>query len=129
MPRKRTTSNNFGKPDTALDAKQRAIQEQEAKLRAQMEKYQKMIEEAPRLAKERERTRREQFIKRAAHAEARFGAGGRLPDRRYDLNVGLPARQRRLRQERNRGRMMFFVLLLVLAAVVAWLYFTITQGR
>jgi len=129
MARKRTTSNNFGKPDTALDAKQRAIIEQEAKLRAQMEKYQKMIEDAPKLAKERERVRREQFIKRAEHAEARFGATGRLPDRRYDLNVGLPARQRRLRQERNRGRMMFFVLLLVFAAVMAWLYFSVLRGQ
>ena len=58
MPRKRTTSNNFKAADTPLDARQRAIQEQEAKLRAQMEKYQKLIEEAPKLAKERERARR-----------------------------------------------------------------------
>lgn len=125
MPRKRTTSNNFASPDTPLTAKQRAIAEQEAKLRAQVERYQKLIEEAPKLAKERQRVQREQFINRASRTETRPGSRTSLPDRRYDLNVGTPARQRRLRSERNRGRMTFFVLLLVLAGAVLWLYYTV----
>ncbi|MHA3775242.1 hypothetical protein ACXR0O_27270 [Verrucomicrobiota bacterium sgz303538] len=127
MPRKRTTSNNFKPSDTPLDAKQRAIQEQEAKLRAQMEKYQKLIEDAPKLAKERERVRREQFITRAARTEQRYGSRAALPDRRYELNAGLPGKQRRLRAERNRGRNTFFVLLLLLAIAATYLYFTITH--
>lgn len=127
MSRKRTTSNNFTPSDTPLDAKQRAIQEQEAKLRAQMEKYQKLIEEAPKLAKERERARREQFITRAARTDQRFGSRAALPDRRYELSSGTPGKQKRLRAERNRGRNTFFVLLLILGAAVAYLYFTITH--
>ncbi|MGV3533668.1 MAG: hypothetical protein ACO1QR_14970 [Chthoniobacteraceae bacterium] len=125
MARKRTTSNNFSAPDTPLNAKQRAIAEQEAKLKAQEEKLQRLIAEAPKIAKERERVRREQFISRASRTEARPGSHAALPDRRYDLNVGVPAKQRRLRAERNRGRMTFFILLLVLAASVLWLYYTI----
>ena len=101
MARKRTTSNNFNPSDTPLDVRQRAIHEQEAKLRAQMEKYQKLIEEAPKLAKERERARREEFITRAARTEHRYGSRAALPDNRYDLNVGVPTKQRRLRRCRR----------------------------
>jgi hypothetical protein len=132
MPRKkRTTSDNFGRAEksTPLDAAQRAIAEQEAKLRAQMEKYQKLIDQAPKLAEERDRIRREQARQRATHIERRFGNGASLPDRRFELNAGLPARQRRLRQERNRGRMMFFLLLLVFIGTVLWAYFTLTQNQ
>ncbi len=93
-----------------------------------MEKYQKLIEEAPKLAKERERARREQFITRAARTEHRYGSRAALPDNRYDLNVGSPIKQpKRLRSERKRGRNTFFVLLVLLALAVAYLYFTITN--
>lgn len=127
MARKRTTSNNFNPSDTPIDVRQRAIQEQEAKLRAQMEKYQKLIEEAPKLAKERERARREQFITRAARTEHRIGSRAALPDNRYELNVGAPVKQRKLRAERKRGRNTFFVLLFLLGIAVAYLYFTIAH--
>ncbi len=125
MARKRTTTNKVQAPDTPLDARQRAIAEEEATLRAQVQKYQKLIEDAPKIAKERDRVRREQFISRASRTEARPGSRTALPDRRYDLNVGVPARQRRLRAERNRGRMTFFILLVLLALSFLWLYYTI----
>lgn len=127
-PRKRTTNKNFSSPETPIDARQRAIAEQEAMLKAQVQKYQKLIEEAPKLAKERERARREQFISRASRTESRPGSRVALPDRRYDINVGAPTRGPRLRAERNRGRMTFFILLLLLAASFLWLYFTIRQA-
>lgn len=114
--------------DTPLDAKQKAIAEQEKKLQSQMEKYQKLIEEAPRLAKERDRKMREQFVTRAARTEQRGRPRAALPDRRYELNAAAPARQRRLRAEKNQGRMMFFILLLVFGAVVAWLYFAVLHS-
>ncbi len=128
MPRKkRTTSDNFGRAET--DAKHRAIADQEAKLRVQMEKYERLIAQAPKVAEERARLRREQGLARAAHIERRFGNGGAsLPDRRFELNAGMPAKQRRLRAERNRGRWMFFLLLLVFLGMLAWLYFTVTRS-
>lgn len=117
------------KLETPIDTRQKAIAEQEAKVRLQMAKYEKLIEDAPRLAKERARVQREQFVTRAARADnsvpTRAVAPGR---RRYELNAGAPARERRLRAERNAGRGMFFILLLVFAVVVAWLYFTFFRG-
>ena len=114
-------------PDTTLDSKKKAMAAEEAKLREQMERYQRLIENAPKLAKERERRQREQFVTRASRADHRPGSRAALPDRRYELNPGAPARQRRLRAERNQGRMMFFILLLIFVAVVGWVY--LTMGR
>jgi hypothetical protein len=111
-------------PDTTLDSKKKAMAAEEAKLREKVERYQRLIENAPKLAKERERRQREQFVTRASRADHRPGSRAALPDRRYELNPGAPARDRRLRAERNRGRMMFFILLLVFVGVVGWLYVT-----
>ncbi|HEV7403928.1 MAG TPA: hypothetical protein VGO11_13405 [Chthoniobacteraceae bacterium] len=114
-------------PDTTLDSKKKAMAAEEAKLRDQMERYQRLIENAPKLAKERERRRREQFVDRASRADHRPGSRAALPDRRYELNPGAPARQKRLRAERNQGRLMFFILLLIFAGVVGWLYFSMMK--
>jgi len=124
---KRTTSNNFRGQITPLDAKQKAIAEEEAKLREQMARYERLIEQAPKIAKQREKARREEFIVRASTGPKSASRRFALPDSRYELNAGVPARQRRLRAERNRGRNTFFFLLLGLAVSVVWLYFTVVQ--
>jgi hypothetical protein len=131
MPRpgkRKTTSNNFKPADTPLDAKQKAIAEQEAKLRAQVERYQRLIEEAPKRAAEQARAQREQFIKRASRTEQGARSRAALPDSRYELNAGAPAKMKKLRAERNRGRNTFFILILVLAVAILWLYFTVTHA-
>jgi hypothetical protein len=127
---KRPQQKDTPLPATPLGARQRALQEQERKLRERMEKYQKLIEEAPKLAAERAKEQREELISRAARTFKQPGGGNVLPDRRYglDANVAAPAQQRRMRAERRQGRLMFFVLLLTLAASVGYLYYTITQG-
>lgn len=108
----------------------------------QVEKYQRLIAQAPALAEQRRqaeaakqraeeelrRLQREEAVVRRARIEGRFGSPASLPDRRYELNAGAPARQRRLRAERNRGRMTFFFLLLIFAATLAFLYFTVMHG-
>jgi DNA repair ATPase RecN len=136
MPYKRNTSSSSKrqKSSTPLDAAQKKIAEEEAKLRVQMQKYEQLIEEAPKIAAERkrraeelERVRREEAVRRRAKIEGRFGPLG-LPDRRYELNAGAPAKQRRLRAERNRGRFMFFILLLLFGAALAYLWYTVTRG-
>ncbi len=139
MPPKRTTSSSSKKNKNAatpLDAAQRKIAEEEAKVRAEMEKYQRLIEQAPKRAAEakqrletQKRIQREEAVVRRSKIEGRFGSLAALPDRRYELNAGAPARQRRLRAERNRGRFMFFILLLVFAGTVAFLWVTMTHGR
>jgi hypothetical protein len=116
-------------PATPLDSRLRALQEQELKNRERMERCQKLLEDAPKLAAERAREQREELIKRAARTVKHNGSGAALPDRRYlEANVAAPAQQRRMRAERRQGRLMFFFLLLALAAAVCFLYYTVTQG-
>jgi hypothetical protein len=124
-PQRRNAGKDKG--SSPLDAKQKELAEQEAKLRAEMERHQRLIEKAPEIAKEQARRRREELINRASRTEA--GSRVALPDRRhgFELNAALPARHKALRAERNQGRLLFFTLLFVLAAVLYWAYYTFAQ--
>jgi len=116
-------------PATPLDAQARALAEREAKVRAAMQKYEKLIEEAPKIAKQRAQAEREAVIRRASHTERRLSSRAALPDRRfgYEVNVAVVAKRRRLRIERRQGRLTFFVLLLVFALVLCWVYWTVVR--
>jgi len=117
------------KAPTPLSTKQRALQEQETKLKAEMERCKKLVEDAPRIAAEQQRRQREEMINRASmtHRPTRPTA---VVDRGTTLRAdpAVTGRQRRTRAERRQGRMMFFVLLLTLAAAVFYLYHTVTRG-
>lgn len=130
-PKRRKTDpdKKTGKAATPLDDRQRILAEEEAKLRQKMEQYQKLIEDAPKIAKERARQRRDELITRASRTDARPGSRAALIDRRYyEVNVAAqPVRQRSLRSERHQGRMLFFLLLIVFSAVICWLYYTVTH--
>jgi hypothetical protein len=128
MPPPRRNSGKDKAP-SPIDEKARALAEQEAQLRAKMESCQKLIEEAPKLAEEQRKLRREELINRASRTEARHGSRAALPDRRfgYEANVAAPAQRRRLRAERRQGRLTFFILLLTLAGLVSWAYYTFTH--
>ena len=97
-------------------------------MQERMAKYEKLIEEAPKLAEQRAREQRQELLRRAARSVKRTGPIAALPDRRYDANVAAPVQQRRMRAERRQGRLMFFVLLLALAAAIFYLYYTVTHG-
>ena len=113
---------------TPLDTRQRAIAEQEAKLRAEMERCRKVIEDGPRLAEERQRRNQEEFVRRKSRTEARPASRAALPDHRYELTSAAPLPRRRLRSERQQGRFMFFVLLIIFTAVVCTLYYAVTHS-
>jgi hypothetical protein len=127
LPRRRKQE----KPQSSspLDDKARALTEQQEKLRAEIERRERLIKEAPKIAKERELLRRDELIKRASRTEARPGSRVALQDPRhgFELNAALPARQKSLRAERRRGRFLFFILLCTFAAVVYWAYFIFTH--
>ena len=112
---------------TPLTARQRALLEEEQRVKAEMERCAKFVEEAPKLADKIQREQRDELLRRAAmtHKSARPA----LIDRRTTLeaNVAAPA-QRRMRAERRQGRLMFFVLLLTLAGAIFYLYYTVTHG-
>ena len=113
------------KKDTPLDTQKANIAEQEAKVRAKVEQYQRLIDEAPKKKQERQRIEREEFVARASRTEARTSSRAALPDpRRYYLNVGAPSQYKKLRAERNRGRFLSFLLLVIFAIVATWVYLT-----
>ena len=124
---KRRPAGKSTTPPTPLDEKARALTEAQAKLEAEIARQQKVIKEAPERAKELQQRRRDELINRASRTEARSGSRVALPDRRFDLNAAPPVRQKGLRAERRRGRLMFFVLLLTFSGLVYWLYYTVTR--
>jgi len=126
--RRKTNPSNAGKAGSPLDARRQSLAEEEAKLREQVEQQQKLIEDAPKIARERARQRREELITRATRTDARPGFKAALIDRRfYEANVAAPAQRLRLRAERRQGRLTFFMLLIVFCAVILWLYYTVMR--
>lgn len=122
---KKTVASSTG--PTALSAKQRALLEEEQKLKAKMQRFQQFVEKAPQIAEEREQALREERRKKAAMTH-RNGGSLSLIDRKTALEANVvPVPSRRTRAERRQGRLMFFVLLLALAGSVYYLYFTVTH--
>jgi hypothetical protein len=114
---------------TTLDEKARALAEAQAKLEAEIAAQQRLIQEAPERAKEMRLRQRDELIRSKSRTETRPGSRTALPDRRFsELNAAVaPVRQRGLRAERRRGRLMFFVLLVTFCGLVYWLYYTVTH--
>ncbi len=114
---------------TPLTAKQRALLEEEQRVKAEMERCTRLVEDAPQRAEKIRREQREELLRRAAMTHKGMGSV-RIIDPRgiLEVNVGAPAQQKRLRAERRQGRLMFFVLLLALAGAILYLYYTVTRG-
>lgn len=127
LPKRRKEEK--AKASSPLDEKARALAAEQEKLRAEIERNQRLIEEAPKLRKEQERVRRDELVKRASRTDARRGSRVALQDPRhgFEFNAAMPARQKSLRAERRRGRFLFFILLCTLAAVVYWAWFVFTH--
>ena len=112
-----------------LEEQKRALAEEEARVQAKKAHLQKLIERAPLLAEEQQRRRRDELIKRASRTDARHGSRVALQDPRfgYEANLGTPAPIRRLKSERRQGMLTFFVLCVVLAGALCWLYYTVIR--
>ena len=90
-------------------------------MRDQMEKLERMIADAPKVAEELGRQQREEIITRATQERSRLDVSLALHDKRYG-DDGAPGPPRRaLRKERREGRLIFILLVLVLMVVVVWL--------
>jgi hypothetical protein len=107
------------KSATPLTAKQQELALRENELREKMQKLERMIAEAPRVAKEKVRRQQEEVLARASAEGSRLDVSMSLRDLRH-LDGGRPSATRRgsLRKERREGRIIFLVLVLVLAAAV-----------
>ena len=127
LPKRRKSDPK--KTESPLDAKMREVAEREAKNREEMEQCQQVIKDAPERAKKIAEARREEIITRAARTDSRSGNRTVLIDPwRINTTVGAPVQGKRLRAERQRGRLLFFTLLFTLLGVGYWLYYTLTHS-
>jgi len=118
-PKRKTASK-----ETPLDAKKRALMEQERKLREEVEKHTQFITEAPRKQEELQKRRREELITRSGKNIRRIDATTLLDRRNYEhrLNTSLAAgRPRMLKSEQKQARWLFFLLCTIFALLVAFL--------
>ncbi len=109
------------KPGTPLNEKQQELARRESQLRDEMQKLERMIEEAPRVAEETSRRQREELLARATEGGSRLDVSIALQDKRYRDGGAYSGRRRSLRKERREGRIVFLVLVVVLGAAVLWL--------
>ncbi|MEP7016265.1 MAG: hypothetical protein ABI925_12560 [Verrucomicrobiota bacterium] len=107
--------------DTALDLSKGELSRRETELRGQMEKLERMIEDAPRVAEELSRRQREELLMRANEGGSRLNVSLALQDKRYGAVSGTPRRRGSMRKQRREGRIIFLVLVLALAVAVIWL--------
>ncbi|HJX99162.1 MAG TPA: hypothetical protein VJ281_09800 [Chthoniobacterales bacterium] len=106
--------------NTALDQSKQDLAQQESELRDQMQKLQRMIDEAPRVAEEIQKRQREELLMRASSGGSRLDVSMALHDERY--GGGAPTRPRgSLRKQRREGRIIFLVLVIALLIAAIWL--------
>lgn len=109
------------KSATALDLTKQDLARQEAELRAQQEKLERMIAEAPRVAEEEARKQREDLRRMAGAERTRLDVSLTLDDKRYHDFSGSERPVTSLRKHRREGQMIFLVLVIGLAVAVTWL--------
>ena len=107
-------------PGTPLNAKQEELAQKESQLRGEMEKLERMIAEAPRVAEETTRRQREELLIRATEGRSRLDVSVALQDKWGDAGRS-GGRRKSLRKERREGRIIFLVLVIALALLVIWL--------
>lgn len=109
------------KGGTPLNAKQEELARTESKLREEMQKLERMIADAPRLAQEKMKREREELLERANTGGNRLDVSIALNDKRFSDGGAYRGRRVALRKERREGRIIFLVLVIALAAAVLWL--------
>jgi septal ring factor EnvC (AmiA/AmiB activator) len=105
---------------TALDQTKQELARQESELRDQMEKLERMIADAPRVAEEVEKRQREELLVRASQGGSRLDLSMALHDKRYGES-GPGRRRGSLRKERREGRIVFLLLIITLLIAAIWL--------
>ena len=109
------------KDGTPLNQKQQELAQRESQLRGEMEKLERMIAEAPRVAQETTRRQREELLARASEGRSRLDVSIALQDKRWGDDGRSGGRRGSLRKERREGRIIFLVLVIALGLAVLWL--------
>ncbi len=106
---------------TPLDRKQKELAHRESDLRDKVEKLERIIADAPRVAEETSRRQREELRRRANAGRSRLDVSVALQDKRYGDDDRRTHRRGSLRKARREGRIVFIVLAIALAIAVVWL--------
>src|SRR3981081_699794 len=93
------------KPGTALDLSKEELAGQESELRDQVEKLERMIAEAPRVAEEKTRQQREELLQRAGAERTRLDVSVALQDKRFGEAASGAPRRGSMRKQRREGRL------------------------
>jgi hypothetical protein len=109
------------KTSTPLNQKQQELAKREHELRSEVEKLERMIADAPRVAEETTRRQREEILSRATEGRSRLDVSIALQDKRYGDDQWSARRRGSLRKERREGRIIFLVLVIALSFAVIWL--------
>jgi len=109
------------KAGTPLNKKQEELAQRETQLRGEMEKLERMIAEAPRVAEENTRRQREEIFTRASEGRSRLDVSIALQDKRWGDDSPVGGRRVSMRKERREGRIVFLVLVIALCLAVIWL--------
>src|ERR1043166_10251816 len=95
---------------STLDQTKQELARQESELREKMEKLERMIAEAPRVAEELTRQQREELLVRATEERSRLDVSLALHDKRFGDDGRSLSPRRALRKARRAGRIVFLVL-------------------
>jgi septal ring factor EnvC (AmiA/AmiB activator) len=106
---------------TTLDQTKQQLAREESELRDQVQKLERMIADAPRVAEEVGRRQREELLMRASEGGSRLNVSAALQDKRYCDDTGTAPRRGSMRKERREGRILFLVLVVALLTAVVWL--------
>jgi hypothetical protein len=109
------------KPGTPLNQKQEELAQREMELRGKMEKLERFVADAPRVAEETTRRQREELLTRASEGGSRLNVSAALQDKRWGDDGRPSGRRVSLRKERREGRIIFLVLVIALCVAVVWL--------
>jgi septal ring factor EnvC (AmiA/AmiB activator) len=106
---------------TTLDQTKQQLARQETEVRDQVEKLERMIADAPRMAEEVGRRQREELLMRASEGGSRLNVSAALQDKRYGDDAGTARPRGSMRKERREGRIVFLVLVIALVTAAIWL--------
>ena len=104
---------------TTLDQSKQDLARQESELRNQVQKLEKMIADAPRVAEEIEKRQREELLMRASEGGSRLDVSMALHDERYGGSSPKPRGS--MRKQRREGRIIFLVLIIAVLIAAIWL--------
>jgi hypothetical protein len=109
------------KSGTPLNQKQEELAQRETQVRGEMEKLERMIADAPRVAEETTRRQQNELLARASEGRSRLDVSVALQDKRWGDDSHTGGRRVSMRKERREGRIIFLVLVIALCVAVIWL--------